>query len=40
MNFHMNQLGTSEKEGVKMALLAMIGLGVGEISGSILFGKN
>jgi hypothetical protein len=35
----MSQLGTSDSKEVKMALLAMIGLGVGEISGSIFFGK-
>ncbi len=35
----MAELDKSDTQEVKIALLAMIGLGVGEISGSILFGK-
>ena len=39
MTFHMNGLNYTDAEEEKLALLAMIGLGVGEILGSIVHGR-
>lgn len=39
MTFYIDKLSTSNTDGIKLALLAMIGFGVGEIIGSIIFGK-
>jgi len=39
MTFHMEGLGYTDKHEERLALLAMVAFGVGEISGSLLFGR-